>query len=214
MVNVHSLIHSDAWWWGKRTRVTVVATCGEVLVVVLVTYSAFSLAKFGISPLCLRETDFVWLHWWWRKCYYQSQRPCIMILQSGQHRCQWVRHHRRCFLCCRPVQHLPVWLTSQLAGCCLCCCSYMSLTMTYPSRVCLASSFLFSSRSSGTRRRSGGPQQPIVRAPHRQSLLPVRLRTPAPLNRNARWRSPLRSVLSQQRLLKDHSCRDETEFIL
>lgn len=80
-------------------------------------------------------------------------------------------------------------LDAASATVCLCCCSYLSLIMTYPSRVCLASSFLFSSRSSGTRRRSGGPQRPIMRVPHRQSLLPVRLRTPAPLNRNARWRS-------------------------
>ncbi len=90
-----------------------------------------------------------------------------------------------------PLLSLCVWvqhLTSAVAGCCLCCCSYLSLTMTYPSRVCWASSFLFSSRSNGTRRRSGGPQQPIIRVPHRQSLLPVRLRTPAPLYRNARWR--------------------------
>lgn len=94
----------------------------------------------------------------------------------------WVYHDLGCSICLYgwPAQWLVVVL---------CCCSYLSLTMTYPSRVCLASSFLFSSRSSGTRRRSGGPLQPIMRVPHRQSLLPVRLRTPAPLNRNARWRS-------------------------
>lgn len=64
---------------------------------------------------------------------------------------------------------------------------YLSLIMTYPGRVCLANSFLFSSRSSGTRRKFGGLLQPVVRVP--QSLLPVHLRTPANINRNARWRS-------------------------
>lgn len=105
---------------------------------------------------------------------------------------QWLRH-RRGFLCCSRVFRCSIglygWPAQWPAGCCFCCRSYISLIMTYPSRVCLASSFLFSSRSSGTRRRSGGPLQRIMRVPHRQSLLPVRLRTPAPLNRNARWRS-------------------------
>lgn len=182
----------------KENIVTAVATCWEVLVVVLVTFSAFSLAKFSISPLFLRD----WLCWVALMMVARLPKPktlillnlsfdYIMILQPEQHQCQWLRH-RPGFLCCRPVfwvRHLPVWLTSPVAGCCFCCRSYMSLTMTYPSRVCSASSFLFSSRSSGTRRRSGGPQPPIMRVPHRQSLLPVRLRTPAPLNRNARWRS-------------------------
>lgn len=62
----------------KGNRVTVVATCWEVLVVVLVISSAFSLAKFGISPLCLRETDFVGSHWWrWQD--YQIQRPWFCL---------------------------------------------------------------------------------------------------------------------------------------
>lgn len=62
------------------------------------------------------------------------------------------------------------------------CCAYLSLTMAYPSRVYLESSFLFSSRSSGMRRRSGAPLQPIVCVPHHQSLLLT------PLSRNPRWR--------------------------
>lgn len=75
-----------------------------------------------------------------------------------------------------------VWLTSSVAGCFDCCCTFLSLIMTYPSRVCLANSFLFSNRSSSTRRRSGGPQQWIMRVPHHQNLLPFYL------NRHARWR--------------------------
>lgn len=72
MVNVQSLVHSGAWWWGKAHCCCHILR--EVLVVVLVTSSAFSLAKFGISTLCLKETDFVGLHWWWWQDY-RSQRP-------------------------------------------------------------------------------------------------------------------------------------------
>lgn len=84
-------------------------------------------------------------------------------------------------LCC--VRGQRVWLASSVAACFDCCCTFLSLIMTYPSRVCSANSFLFSNRSSGTRRRSGGPQQPIVRVPHHQNLLPFYR------NRHARWRS-------------------------
>lgn len=76
-----------------------------------------------------------------------------------------------------------VWLTSSVAGCFDCCCTFLSLIMTYPSRVCSGNSFLFSNRSNGTRRRSDRPQQRIMRVPHHQNLLPFYL------NRHARWRS-------------------------
>lgn len=46
----------------------------EVLVVVLVTSSAFSPAKFCVFPYCLKEAGFVGLHWWrWQD--YTNQRP-------------------------------------------------------------------------------------------------------------------------------------------
>ncbi len=93
----------------KENIVTVVATCWEVLVVVLVTSSAFSLAKFGISPLCLRD----WLCWVALMMVARLPKPktlillnfsfdCILILQPEQHHWQWLRH-RPGFLCCRPV---------------------------------------------------------------------------------------------------------------
>lgn len=39
------------------------------------------------------------------------------------------------------MQHWPAWLDSPSARYCFCCSSFLSLTMTYPSRVCSASSF-------------------------------------------------------------------------
>lgn len=156
----------------------------EVLVVVLVTSSAFSLAKFGISPFRLKETD-CWFALMMMMVVKLLQQKTLIVLNRSfdrcpeHHQCRQLRRSPVSFSCVW-VQRLPVWPTSAAAGCCLCCCSYLSLTMTYPSRVCLANSFLFSSRSSGTRRRSGGPQRPVMHVPHRQNLLP------APLNRSAR----------------------------
>lgn len=55
MVNVQSLVHGGAWCWGKTTdSLLCYHLRTEVLVVVLVTSPAFSLAKFGISLLCLK----------------------------------------------------------------------------------------------------------------------------------------------------------------
>lgn len=51
----------------------------EVLVVVLVTSSAFSPAKFCVFPYCLKEAGFVGLHWWWWQDY-TNQRPRALSL--------------------------------------------------------------------------------------------------------------------------------------
>lgn len=67
---------------------------------------------------------------------------------------------------------------------------WLPLSVTVPSlsRGCSASSFLFSSRSSSTRRRCGG-RQPIMLRLRRLNPVPARPRTPAPRSPNARWRS-------------------------
>lgn len=171
----------------KENRVTVVATCWEVLVVVLVTSFAFSLAKLGISLLWLRETDFVGSHWWWWQDYKTRDTGKLehwlnyVSSLNSTNASRW-ESGQVSFVVTLWLDAACGWPAQQLVVV-VCFATPTSLTMTYPSRVYLASSFLFSSRSSGMRKRSGGLLQPIVLVPHRQSLLP------APLNTNPRWRS-------------------------
>lgn len=153
-------------------------TLSEVLVGVLVTSSAYSLSNFGLSrmkdPLLSCTDDGGKTNQTGERDPAHRNSHCAVIpslTRPGSplpKRCVWVQR---------------VWLPSSVAGCFDCCCTFLSLIMTYPSRVCLASSFLFSNRSSGTRRRSGGPRQRIMRVPLHQNLLPFYL------NRHARWRS-------------------------
>lgn len=150
-------------------------TLSEVLVGVLVTSSAYSLdgSRKKHPLLCCTDDGGKIIQTGGREPVYPDSRCALTPSLTWPGSC--------CVKRC--VRGQRVWLASSVAACFDCCCTFLSLTMTYPSRVCSASSFLFSNRSSGTRRRSGGPQQPIVRVPHHQNLLPFYR------NRHARWRS-------------------------
>lgn len=138
-LNVQPLVHSGEWCWEK--------TAGSVLLPLTERG-----AGCGISHLlCLQSGKVLhlpillergWLCWFalmmvarLDKSETESFVSVLIITPTGD----WDEGHLSCVVTwCLGAAFSP---TSAMAGCYLCCCSYLSHVMTYPSRVCSANSF-------------------------------------------------------------------------